>query len=92
VEAIIEGTRGPVVDGRAYADPAFRQMLENYHTAVVRAQKEHGRVAAPIPVPIPTPPAELEAEPVPGTIAAHTPATRATTPRIGGPPPRPDGS
>jgi hypothetical protein len=63
VEAIIEGTRGPTVDGRPYHDPAFRQMLERYHDAVLRAHKEHGGVEVRIPVPVPPPPVEVAAAP-----------------------------
>ncbi len=59
VAAVIDGTVGPRVDGRPYADPGFRQMLENYHTAVVRAHKDHGGVEAVIPVPVPPPPVEV---------------------------------
>jgi hypothetical protein len=44
------------VDGRPYQDPAFRQMLENYHAAAMRAHKEHAGVDAMIPVPVPPPP------------------------------------
>ena len=56
VAAIIDGTVGPSIDGRAYADPAFRQMLENYHAAVVRAHRDHGGVDVRIPVPVPPQP------------------------------------
>jgi ATP-dependent Zn protease len=59
VAAVIEGTPGPSVDGRAYVDPAFRQMLEKYHSAALRAHKEHGGVEARIPVPVPPPPVPL---------------------------------
>jgi cell division protease FtsH len=59
VAAVIEGTPGPTVDGRAYVDPAFRQMLEKYHAAALRAHKEHGGVEARIPVPVPPPPVPL---------------------------------
>ena len=59
VAAVIEGTAGPSVDGRAYVDPAFRQMLEKYHAAALRAHKEHGGVEARIPVPVPPPPVPL---------------------------------
>ncbi|HYY08792.1 MAG TPA: hypothetical protein VFA25_09355, partial [Actinomycetota bacterium] len=64
VAAVIEGTAGPTVDGRAYVDPAFRQMLEKYHAAALRAHKVHGGVEARIPVPVPPPPV-----PVPPAIA-----------------------
>jgi len=59
VAAAIEGTVGPTVDGRAYLDPSFRQMLEKYHAAALRAHKEHGGVDVKIPVPVPPPPVPL---------------------------------
>lgn len=59
VEAIIEGTRGPTVDGRPYHDPSFLQMIERYHDAVLRAHKEHAGVETRIPVPVPPPPVEV---------------------------------
>lgn len=62
VTAVMDGTRGPTVDGRPYKDRGFGQMLENYHTAVVRAHKEHGGVSTPIPVPVPPSPVALHAE------------------------------
>jgi ATP-dependent Zn protease len=62
VTAVMEGTKGPSVDGRPYKDRGFGQMLENYHTAVVRAHKEHGGVATRIPVPVPPSPVSLQAE------------------------------
>jgi cell division protease FtsH len=56
IAAVMEGTVGPTVDGRAYREPAFRQMLENYHAAALRAHKAHGGVDVRIPVPIPAAP------------------------------------
>jgi hypothetical protein len=73
VTAVIEGTPGPTVDGRAYQDAGFRHMLENYHSAALRAHKEHGGVDARIPVPVPPPP--------PGALAGTT-APVAERPRI----------
>ena len=63
IAAVMEGTVGPTVDGRPYQVAGFRQMLENYHTAALRAHKEHAGVDAMIPVPIPPPPVPLQ--PVP---------------------------
>lgn len=71
VAATIEGTMGTTVDGRPYKDPAFRQMLENYHTAALRAHKEHGGVASRIPVPIPPNPAEAELPPAAARTMQH---------------------
>ena len=71
VAAVIEGTMGTTVDGRPYQDPAFRQMLENYHTAALRAHKEHGGVGSLIPVPIPPNPTEAEVQPPAMRPAPH---------------------
>jgi ATP-dependent Zn protease len=86
VAAIIEGTPGPTVDGRPYHDPAFAQMLERYHEAVVRAHKEHAGVDTRIPVPVPPPPIDVGA----GGGNGHVVQPQV---RIGPPsPPRPDGA
>jgi cell division protease FtsH len=61
VEAIIEGTQGPTVDGRPYHDPTFLKMIERYHDAVLRAHREHAGVETRIPVPVPPPPIEVAA-------------------------------
>ncbi|MFG1999914.1 AAA family ATPase [Spirillospora sp. NPDC048911] len=37
VLAVIDGREGPLVDGRIYADPAFRRELEAYHQAALAA-------------------------------------------------------
>jgi ATP-dependent Zn protease len=92
IAAVIDGTVGPTVDGRAYHDPAFRQMLENYHAAALRAHREHGGVATPIPVPVPPSPEAIVPPP-----AIDAPAKPRVQPgiRIGidpDAPPRPDGS
>jgi ATP-dependent Zn protease len=63
ITAVMEGHRGPNVDGRPYRDPGFLQMLSNYHAAVLRAHKEHGGVASRIPVPLPPNPTSVEEEP-----------------------------
>jgi ATP-dependent Zn protease len=51
VAAVIEGQRGPVVDGTPYANPAFIQELRDYHEAAARAHREHGSPEIPLPVP-----------------------------------------
>ena len=51
VQAVIECTRGPLVDGRVYADPAFAQVLEDYHAEVVAAHRELRTISTPLPVP-----------------------------------------
>jgi cell division protease FtsH len=56
VAAVIDGTQGPLIDGRPYHDGFFRSQLEQYHEAVERAHEEHSGVEARIPVPLPPPP------------------------------------
>jgi hypothetical protein len=50
VEAVLEGRRGPLVDGTPYADDAFIERLREYHVAAVRAHREHGTPDMPLPV------------------------------------------
>ena len=73
IAAVMEGTVGPTVDGRPYQVAGFRQMLENYHTAALRAHKEHAGVDAMIPVPVPPPPVPLQ--PVPEAPGGAQPGT-----------------
>ena len=59
VVAVLEHTRGPLVDGRPYADETFLAALDDYHLAAARAHREHSQeqlhlptaaaVAAPVP-------------------------------------------
>ncbi|MBO0893190.1 MAG: AAA family ATPase [Acidimicrobiales bacterium] len=49
VVAIVNGQRGPLIDGRPYHDPRFRAALEDYHQSVVTAHHQHGPVLAPLP-------------------------------------------
>ena len=65
VTAIVDGTEGPTVDGRPYHDPGFRQMLENYHAAALRAHEAHGGLDTVIPVPLPPPPVDAVPAPLP---------------------------
>ena len=39
VVAVIEGTEGPVIDGRGYVEPDFVADLEGYHRRAVEAHK-----------------------------------------------------
>jgi cell division protease FtsH len=50
VEAIIEGLEGPLIDGRAYNDPAFLKSAEEYHKQAVAAHVGHTSIAIPLPV------------------------------------------
>jgi ATP-dependent Zn protease len=47
--AIIEGRKGPILDGRKYHSPEFRQLVEEYHTEAVRAHRSHGSVDLELP-------------------------------------------
>jgi ATP-dependent Zn protease len=60
VSAIIDGTEGPVVDGRPYHTPEFAATLEDYHQEVMVAHRGRDR---DISLPVPRPLAE-EAEPI----------------------------
>jgi ATP-dependent Zn protease len=49
VVAVIEGTEGPLIDGRAYCDDEFVEAMESFHRAVVDAHRAHETVAVPLP-------------------------------------------
>jgi ATP-dependent Zn protease len=49
IEAVIEGRRGPLVDGRPYATEEFAILAEDYHAQALLAHAEHGRVRIPLP-------------------------------------------
>lgn len=50
VMAIIDHAKGPLLDGRIYADPAFIEELEKYHDVVARAHRLH----EPVPLTLPS--------------------------------------
>jgi len=50
VEAVMEGHRGPLVDGAPYANDAFIERLREYHLAAVRAHRNHDTPDVPLPV------------------------------------------
>lgn len=50
VEAVMNGTVGPSVDGRIYADGDFLARLEEYHAAAVGAHVGHTAVQLALPV------------------------------------------
>jgi cell division protease FtsH len=50
VTAIFDGTQGPLVDGRPYADDEFITRLREYHTAAEQAHREHNKPSLPLPV------------------------------------------
>jgi hypothetical protein len=49
VAAIMEGTRGPTIDGAVYHDPGFQRQLEEYHVVALRAHKDVATVEMPLP-------------------------------------------
>ena len=49
VIAVIEGTSGPIVDGRPYHEEGFRHEVERYHELAAEAHTGHGVVEAPLP-------------------------------------------
>jgi cell division protease FtsH len=60
VDAIINGSEGPVVDGRPYHTEEFVQTLEDYHLQVMIAHRGRDRA---MQLPVPTPVGRIE--PVP---------------------------
>jgi hypothetical protein len=51
IEAIIEGQRGPLIDGRMYAEPEFLQLAERYHRDALNAHVGHAKVDLALPLP-----------------------------------------
>ena len=51
VVAVLEHTRGPLVDGRPYADESFVAELGDYHLAAARAHREHSQEQLNMPAP-----------------------------------------
>ena len=49
VIAVLDGTKGPLIDGRAYNEPGFVADLEAYHAAVAEAHKRHEKVTMALP-------------------------------------------
>lgn len=87
VAACIEGTRGTVVDGSVYQDPAFMAEIEEYHEAALRAHQEHGVSMLPLPVARPLVSSSAPAMVVQGVLADDTSAgTHAGVPTIAPPP------
>ena len=50
VRAVLEGSVGPLVDGRPYSDPVNMQRIEQYHLSAVKAHKEHQKPEIPLPL------------------------------------------
>jgi cell division protease FtsH len=51
VAAVLEHTRGPLVDGTPYADPEFAAELAEYHEAAALAHHSHSTARLELPVP-----------------------------------------
>jgi ATP-dependent Zn protease len=49
VLAVLECTRGPIVDGRPYSDPQFVRQLHAYHESAKLAHKDHSNVSVALP-------------------------------------------
>src|SRR5262245_15054972 len=49
IQAIVDGTPGPLVDGTEYHTPEFAEQAQEYHERVVIAHKEHASVDVPMP-------------------------------------------
>jgi cell division protease FtsH len=56
VTAVLEGGRGPLVDGTPYLDDEFIGRLREYHRAAERAHREHNVPQLPMPIAV-VPPA-----------------------------------
>jgi hypothetical protein len=50
VTAVMDGSRGPLVDGTPYADDNFIELLREYHQAAKQAHHEHSTPHLPLPV------------------------------------------
>ena len=51
VEAILNKVKGPKVDGSLYLDDKFMNALERYHSAAVKARKNHDQIDLELPQP-----------------------------------------
>ncbi|MDH2424118.1 AAA family ATPase [Sphaerisporangium sp. TRM90804] len=67
VIAVIEGTRGPLVDGSAYGADGFHDRLEAYHEVAADAHRTHSHVTAPLPRPA----AQVAVPVVAGHVVPH---------------------
>src|ERR1700722_17579486 len=76
VVAVLEHTRGPVVDGTPYADDSFLAELAEYHTAAARAHRDHSTEELNLPVAVNAQPwtVALVADPEIQGLNGHNPA------------------
>ncbi len=73
VVAVLDHTRGPLVDGRVYADQSFLDSLNDYHLAAARAHRDHSMDALNMPAPVPPAASATPASPWAGVIVADDP-------------------
>jgi cell division protease FtsH len=55
IVAVMEHTRGPLVDGTPYGDENFLNSLNDYHLAAARAHREHSQEGLNLPKSVPAP-------------------------------------
>ena len=70
IVAVLERTRGPLVDGAPYGDEEFMAELNDYHLAAARAHREHSQEQ--LNMPAPAAPAAPEFPWAAGVIVADT--------------------
>ena len=70
IVAVLERTRGPLVDGAPYGDEEFLAELNDYHLAAARAHREHSQEQ--LNMPTPAAPAAPEFPWAAGVIVADT--------------------
>jgi cell division protease FtsH len=57
IVAVLDHSRGPLVDGTPYADEGFLAQLSDYHLSAARAHRDHSQEQMALPVPAaPVPP------------------------------------
>jgi cell division protease FtsH len=81
VVAVLEHTRGPLVDGTPYGDPEFIARLDDYHISAARAHRAHSMERLSLPVPTTVEPWTMPvivAEPDGQGLNGHNPEQRDT--------------
>jgi cell division protease FtsH len=77
VVAVLEHTRGPLVDGTPYGDESFLAELSEYHMAAARAHRNHSTEELNLPTPVNSQPwtvALVPDDPEPQGLNGHNPA------------------
>jgi cell division protease FtsH len=81
VVAVLEHTRGPLVDGTPYGDAEFIARLDDYHISAARAHRAHSMERLSLPVPTTVEPWTMPvivAEPDGQGLNGHNPEQRDT--------------